>query len=135
MSPVAPVAGKAPFQALIDFLSARHAAVMDCEAQAEKALNEGNETSYRALMERKADLLAVLDEQASPLYAALPTAQRDFAQSRLRAFAEGARTAKRLSSVFYMSALLYPDTHRKGEPDNLELFLREVRSWRDSEKG
>lgn len=135
MSPASPAAGKASVQALIDLLSARHAVVTDCEAKATDALAEGNETSYRALMERKADLLADLDAQAAPFYTALPPAQRYFAQQRLRAFAEGARTAKRLGSVFYMSALLYPDTHRKGEPDNLDLFLREARSWRDSEKG
>jgi hypothetical protein len=38
-------------------------------------------------------------------------------------FSKNAQTALRLDSVFYMSALLYPGDHQKGEPDNLEKLI------------
>ncbi|MDR1946795.1 MAG: hypothetical protein LBQ51_06480 [Desulfovibrio sp.] len=78
---------------------------------------------YRALMEERAKSLIVLEAQAAPLLGTLPEAARGKTRSALRAFADGARTALDLGSVFYMSALLYRDDHRAGEPDKLRTLL------------
>jgi hypothetical protein len=49
-------------------------------------------------------------------------------QEGLRRFARSAGTALSLNSVFYMSALLYPEDYCEGEPNDLEAFLEELRA-------
>ncbi|MDL2290809.1 hypothetical protein LJC09_01720 [Desulfovibrio sp. OttesenSCG-928-F20] len=115
--------------ALLDWLKERHAAVMACEQQALHALYEANDKkSHETLMRRKAELLAALDSDAAHLIAALPDDIRQTVQSGLKGFADSARNGLRLDSVFYYSALLYPDEHKAGEPDNLALFITQLES-------
>ncbi len=45
---------------------------------------------------------------------------------RLERFAQNASQALAIGSVFYMYALLYPDNHVKGEPNDLELLAEEI---------
>ena len=51
------------------------------------------------------------------------------AGERLNGFSLNASNSLRIGSVFYMSALLYPDEHKPGAPNNLEFLPAEVRGW------
>jgi len=119
-----------PAAALADYLEGKASAVKDIEAQAQAILlGKGDQTGYQALMRQKAELLAALADDADALVEALPQAQADQAAGRLEEFSLNAANSLRIGSVFYMSALLYPDEHKPGEPNNLELFAAEVRAW------
>ena len=111
--------------ALAAWLRERSAAVKGCEQRAKAALyDDNNESAYREQMRQKASLLAAAAGEAAPLLNALSGPEKDMAREHLEAFSRNAATALRLDSVFYMSALLYPDDHREGEPDNLEKLIR-----------
>jgi hypothetical protein len=119
-----------PAAALADYLDRKAQAVKDIETRAEAILlGKGDQTAYQELMREKAQLLASLAEDARPLVLALPEQRADEADTQLEAFSMSAGNALRIGSVFYMSALLYPDDHKKGEPNNLEIFAAEVRAW------
>ena len=118
-----------PVSPLLDWLKQRHQTQKEYERKAYAALyNENNEAAYRTLMVERAELIAALDEEAADLVAALPEDKREAVAESLRRFAKGASNALRLESVFYMSALLYPDEHSQGEPDNLELLIARLES-------
>ena len=63
----------------------------------------------------------------APLLAALPAdmdaQERERLHHRLRAFSASANNALRLGSLFYMSALLYPEDHKPGQPDDMQVFI------------
>lgn len=110
--------------ALIDWLRERHAAIRQREADALDCLYKENDpVAHRQLMMERAELIATIDVETKTLVDALPENARENARETLRRFAQGARNALRLDSVFYMSALLYPDEHKQGEPDNMERFI------------
>ncbi len=113
---------------LVSHLTEWSEAVNSLEKQASKELYENNnETAYRDMMHRRAELLRSLPERATALPQPL-RAEAVFPSvlETLRGFAQGADNALRLDSIFYMSALLYPDEHTPGEPNNLELLIREL---------
>ena len=113
-----------PRTRLSAWLRERADAVRECEQKASVALHdEGNEPAYRDLMRQKARLLAAIADDAAPLVNALPGKEREAPLGSLEAFSQNARTALRLDSVFYMSALLYPDDHQEGDPNNLEKLI------------
>ena len=62
-------------------------------------------------------------EDAKPLLEPLPGETRFNYALALEGFSASARMSLRLNSVFYMSALLYPDDHKPGQPDNLTLCI------------
>ena len=110
--------------ALAAWLEERRRGIADCEQQAILAIHERrDETAYRALLAARAKQIAALDQESAPLVAALPEAMRETVADTLGDFSAGAETALRLGSVFYMSALLYPDYHTPGEPDNLQKLI------------
>lgn len=112
----------------IAFLEERAARVRALEAEAAGAL-EGAEgqKGFEKHMRAKAELLAALSQDAKPLLADLPEAQAAPLARKLKVFSAGASNSLRIGSVFYMSALLYPDEHKPGEPNNLEVFISELR--------
>lgn len=117
-----------PRQRLADWLQERSAAVRDCEQKARGVLyDDKNEPAYRELMKEKAALLASIADGAAPLVDALPAPEKSRVREILGSFSANARTALRIGSVFYMSALLYPDDHQEGEPDNLEKLVASLR--------
>lgn len=119
-----------PAAALADFLETKAAAVHDIETRAKDALTgEGGQQAYEGIMREKATLLADIADDAKPLVDALSGGQAAEAAERLSMFSMNAKNSLRIGSVFYMSALLYPDDHQKGQPNNLELFAAEVRAW------
>ena len=117
-----------PRQCLADWLQERSAAVSDCEQKARVALyTDKNEPAYRQLMEEKAALLASIADGAASLVDALPAPECNRVREILGSFSTNARTSLRIGSVFYMSALLYPDDHQEGEPNNLEKLVASLR--------
>lgn len=108
---------------LIQWLRHYHDTVMDVEARALAQLSAGDPCEYAVTMRRKAEMLAAMAEEAKPLLAALPGETRFNYALALESFSASARMALRLNSSFYMSALLYPDDHKPGQPDNLSLRI------------
>lgn len=106
-----------------DWLQAQHDQIMREEKDALNAMSQGNIAEYRKKMQRKAEMLADLSEEAEDHLEPLDSSLREMIRQRLQQFSQSATTALQLDSVFYMSALLYPDEHKKGEPDNLEKFI------------
>jgi hypothetical protein len=108
------------------WLAERVGTVAGMERRAVELLADGGMDEYGALMRKKARLLADLPADGKPLLDTLPPALRVQAEKKLRRFSESAQTALSLDSVFFMSALLYPDDHQPGQPNNLEIFLAEL---------
>ncbi len=113
---------------LVSHLTEWSTAVNSLEKQATKELyDNNNEIAYRDLMHQRAELLRSLPERATELPQALrASAVFPSVLETLRGFAQSADNALRLDSIFYMSALLYPDEHTPGDPNNLELLIREL---------
>lgn len=99
---------------------------MAVEAEALRLLEAGDTPGHNAGMREKAEMLAALHTDATPLLNELPGEARFRTALALERFSDSARTALKLNSVFYMSALLYPDTHKKGEADNLTLCIDRI---------
>lgn len=115
---------------LADFLDDKARQVKAIEAEAEAVIHgKGDQAGYQAKMREKAELLSALAKDAAKLVKALKPGLADAADERLSGFSQNAAMALQVGSVFFMSALLYPDEHTPGEPNNLELFAAEVRSW------
>lgn len=112
--------------AAIGWLKARHAAIMADEAEALARLKAGDTQGYNEKMRAKAEAVASLAKDAAPVLAPLPDALREPVLRGLLRFSQSAAMGLKLGSVFYMSALLYPDDHKPGEPDNLALFIGEI---------
>lgn len=120
-----------PDQALerfIVFLEERAARVRALEIDSTQAL-EGPEGSggFAKHMRAKAELLAALSQDVKPLLAGIPDAQASLLARKIKIFSAGASNSLRLNSTFYMSALLYTNEHKPGEPNNLEVFISELR--------
>lgn len=112
---------------LLDWLRKRHTEIKKCEDKALAALyNDEDEVTYRDFMRQRSELIAALSTDAAVHVGDLPESLREEVTENLERFAHGARNALKLNSVFYMSALLYPDEHQKGEPDNLEYLISEL---------
>ena len=111
---------------LTQWLRQRHDQVLQAEAKALQYLDEGDATSHNACMRQKAELLSTMAEDAKPMLEFLPGELRFNLAMALEKFSSSARMALRLNSIFYMGALLYPDDHIKGEPDNLILCIERI---------
>ena len=99
------------------------------ETEAEHALHgEKNTDKYTNLMRKKALFLQGLVKEAQSLAATLPPQTADLALCRLEQFSSNATRALEIGSIFFMSALLYPADHVKGQPNNLDLLAAEVLS-------
>ena len=110
------------------WLEERTREVRRIERQALGELERNNTQGYRDEMRRKAELLAGLPRASIPLAGGLPEDASQAIQEGLWRFARNAGNALSLDSVFYMSALLYPEDYRQGEANDLELFLEELRA-------
>jgi hypothetical protein len=78
-------------------------------------------------MREKAIFLSELPTALAPWLAKTAPGVQALLEPALNAFAQGAFTALSLNSVFYMSALLYPDCPAPGDPNNLEKLIRDLR--------
>jgi len=112
---------------LIDFLEEASARVKQLEAEGDAAIGSEGQAAFQAKLERKAELLASLGTRAAPLTEAVGGDLGRDIDDRLGLFANSAATALRIGSVFFMTALLYPEDHQPGEPNDLEAFIAELR--------
>lgn len=94
------------------------------ENQASGALAEGYELdAYKDLMQQKANLLYKLPDNVQSMVDGLDNHTRKYVIDKLGGFSHGAGKALSLDSVFYMSALLYPENYVDGDKNDLENFI------------
>ena len=111
----------------LDFLRERIRLVRDTEESALDCLhNKGDEAGYRDGMRRKAELLANLSRDAEPFLASVGPERLPMIEHRLDMFSQSASRSLDIGSVFYMSALLYPEDHQPGQPNTLEVWLKDL---------
>ncbi len=119
-----------PAAPLAEWLSERCAFLRNLESEANRSLQqENNPDRYREMMRQKAMFLAAIADEAGPYLACLPQDKLAQARQRLEHFSRNAENSLSIGSVFYMSALLYPDDHKEGQPNDLEGFAAEVAGW------
>jgi hypothetical protein len=126
----------APVRAFSLWLEERCHLIRRLEAAArEVLLTERREDRYRRLMLQKSLVLSALPEEAEDFVRALPDPLRLQVAQRLSAFQRSANTAMELDSVFFMSALLYPEAYKEGDPNDLESVAAQVAAWGESFSG
>jgi hypothetical protein len=104
-------------------------AIREIEFRAEEALHSrDDQEAYRELMREKAVVLQQLPEAMAHFLAGMDRRERDAIRERLERFSAGASSALRLNSPFYMSALLYPEDYKQGDPNDLENYVSELES-------
>lgn len=109
------------------WLSERRDFLHNLEKEAIRVLQEDkNPDKYRALMCQKAQFLEELPEEAEKHVSGIPDDVAMLIAKRLQKFSRSASQALELDSVFYMYALLYPEDHREGEPNELDEFVAEL---------
>ncbi|ACS80684.1 hypothetical protein [Maridesulfovibrio salexigens] len=114
-----------PYDLLADRLESISTQIREIEAEARKVLYENNDDAgYKELMRRKAMVLAGLYDEVEPL---AESVKNEF-KERLERFSLSASQSLEVGSVFFMSALLYPDDYKDGDPNDLELFVTKVRA-------
>ena len=110
----------------LTWMQERLAGIDAHEAAAQAALQASDEKAYRAVLLEKAELLAALEDDAEALLPKLPPAEQIFARQKLHGFASGAQFSLQLNSPWFMSALLYPEDHKLGDPHDLQVFVTEL---------
>jgi DNA polymerase III delta prime subunit len=98
------------------------------EDEAREALiTRDDPETYRQKLQEKTMLLMELPELVGPFYDGMANDVRAEFEAGLNSFAMRAEQAWELSSIFYMSALLYPEDYREGDRNDLELFIDRLR--------
>ncbi|WP_027722161.1 hypothetical protein [Maridesulfovibrio zosterae] len=118
-----------PNVVLADWLDSEACEIREIEGRAYTVLHHDNdESAYRELMRSKALRLASLAENGLPLAERLELHERAMVVKRMKRFSTSASTALNIGSVFFMSALLYPDGYEDGQKNDLEIFAQKIRS-------
>ncbi|WP_320008934.1 hypothetical protein [Maridesulfovibrio sp.] len=118
-----------PYRLLADWLEKEAADIRTIEREAYVALHEQNDDSaYRDLMRSKALKLASLAEQGDNIVDVKDRPDLRSAMNRISRFSQSAAQSLEVGSVFFMSALLYPEEHKDGEANDLENFIAELKS-------
>lgn len=112
---------------LIAYLEETAAKVRRLEAEGDSLLQAEGQQAFQAKLEEKAQLLAGLGEKAQKLVDGVGGGLGQEIARQLDQFSMSAGTALRIGSVFFMTALLYPEDHRPGEPNDLERFIGELK--------
>ena len=116
------------YDALIQWLGDRHGEIMACEQSAMDELKAGRAAEYKSKMKEKALKISSLAEDCKPYMEAISPDKREEIARELERFSTSAKAGINLDSVFYMSALLYRDDHKEGEPDNLYVFIENLKN-------
>jgi hypothetical protein len=123
------MADKAAQEALarfLDWLDERCIFLRHLEKEASTVAQSGDSPRYRQLMLHKALFLEAMDGEAEPELRGIPAAAAETARACFARFAKSARQSMDLDSPFYMSALLYPEDHQPGQPNDLEALRAEL---------
>ena len=105
--------------------------ILETETRAKACLAQTDYAqAYKDLMIAKAELIRRLPAEFGREFPGEDAASRAAWENimvRLANFAQSAENSLAIGSPFYMSALLYPDEHQPGEPNNLELLIAEMK--------
>nr|WP_321257512.1 hypothetical protein [uncultured Pseudodesulfovibrio sp.] len=112
---------------LIEFLEKTNVDVIRLEAEGEEALQNGGQRDFQIKLEEKAKILSALGENAWKYSEKIEGALGAEISTRLEQFSTSAGAALRIGSVFFMTALLYPEDHKPGEPNDLETYIEDLR--------
>ncbi|WP_319543716.1 hypothetical protein [uncultured Pseudodesulfovibrio sp.] len=112
---------------LIDFLEKTNADILRLEKEGEAVLQAGGQREFQIKLEEKAKILSALGEKAWKYTERIKGPLGTEISTRLEQFSTSASAALRIGSVFFMTALLYPEDHKPGEPNDLETYIRELR--------
>jgi len=121
------MSGNTDLNKIIDTLKRAAASVRALEAEAEDALiNKEDTSTYRSKLEQKAMLIIDLEGEVEDLLVVLDPRLSRRIQGGLSRFAASAERGLGLDSLFYLSALLYPEDHAEGEKNDLEAFIENL---------
>nr|MBF0222183.1 hypothetical protein [Desulfobulbaceae bacterium] len=116
---------------VIEELSLVAKKIRQIEGEAKNILNDqSNIDRYRELMREKAMLLFHLPESIAGLMSSLEHKIALKLKNQIGAFSFSAGKALDLNSVFYMSALLYPEDYVDGGNNDLESYIIELENCR-----
>jgi hypothetical protein len=118
---------KQVIEELIEFLEKKAGEVRRLEEEGDALLQSEGQRAFQIKAEAKAELLAALAEEAWKLTEQLEGDQGKAIAQRLEQFSMSASTSLRIGSVFFMTALLYPEDHKPGEPNDLDVFIAELK--------
>jgi len=113
---------------LISFLEDKAATVRRLEKEGDAVLTAEGQHAFQVKLEEKAELLASLGEKAWKLTDAVGGELGKSIAMQLEQFSMSASASLRIGSVFFMTALLYPEDHVPGEPNDLDVFITELKS-------
>lgn len=114
---------------LILWLEESAARIRDLEERARHRIeNEHDQQGYASLMREKAMLLAGFGEEAAERLEGDSGPEVERILRRMEKFSASASNALEIGSVFYMSALLYPEEYQPGERNDLESFILSLRT-------
>ena len=108
---------------LIEFLEEKSVKVRTLEETGDALLESDGQRAFQIKLEEKAELLAELGEKAWPLTEKIEGDLGNEIAQQLEQFSMSASAALRIGSVFFMTALLYPEDHKPGEPNDLENYI------------
>lgn len=111
---------------ILKALKNEHDQIAVYEAAAFRALDAGKVEEYTAKMREKAILLAELDANMESLLAERNGTFWEGVKREIAGFSKNANLSLDLDSVFFMAALLYPEDHVKGMPDNLQKLITKI---------
>ena len=111
--------------ALKEYLLQTAKQIQDIEAKAKKMLSAGNKQEYVSSMHKKAHILAALYDNARKQDVS-DIEQAENVLLTLHGFYERAEKSLQVNSPWFMSALLYPEDYREGEPNNLEKLIQSL---------
>jgi len=120
--------GNKAVQAVIEYLEGVNREIKRLEAEGEEIIGDEGQAAFQAKLEEKAELLAGLSGKAADVTAAVDGDLGESIHQRLSQFSTSASTALRIGSVFFMTALLYPEDHQPGDPNDLEVFIETLRN-------
>lgn len=115
-----------PNQALLDlieFLEKTSGDVNRLEAEGDALIDTEGQRAFQIKLEEKAEILAALGENAWKLTEKVEGEVGTEIARTLEQFSMSASAALRIGSVFFMTALLYPENHKPGGPNDLEAFI------------
>lgn len=112
---------------LIEFLEDKAATVRRLEEEGDAVLTGEGQLAFQEKLEEKAEILAALGEKAWKLTEKVGGELGREIAAQLEQFSMSASTALRIGSVFFMTALLYPEDHKAGEPNELENYIAELK--------
>ncbi len=112
---------------LIEYLEKTSVDVNRLEAEGEALIDTEGQRAFQIKLEEKAEILAALGENAWKLTEKVEGDIGVEIARTLEQFSMSASAALRIGSVFFMTALLYPENHKPGEPNDLETLIEKLK--------